>query len=88
MGIDARKSRRGWLASAEFLNDVSLDARRIYFVNQIIEYIVHNGVLEDLSVFQKAPFTDIGSIVEVFIDIRVWMDIGNVIDQINENAAA
>ncbi len=50
-------------------------ARQIYFVNQIVEYIVHNGMMKDLSVLQEAPFTDRGSIVEVFTDISVWMGI-------------
>ena len=27
-----------------------------------MEYIVHNGVMKDLSVFQEPPFTDQGSI--------------------------
>lgn len=34
----------------EILTTVDLDARQIYFVNQIIEYIVHNGVLKDMTV--------------------------------------
>ena len=28
----------------------NLDSRQIYFVNQIVEYIIHNGVMKDLSV--------------------------------------
>jgi type I restriction enzyme R subunit len=75
-------------AFADYLNDVSLDADQIYFVNQIIEYIVHNGVMKDMSVLQEAPFTDRGSIVEVFTDISVWLGIRSVIDKINANAAA
>ena len=75
-------------AFAEYLNDVNLDADQIYFVNQIIEYIVRNGVMKDMSVLQEAPFTDRGSIVEVFTDISVWYGIKNIIDRINANAAA
>ena len=55
---------------------------------QIVEYIVHNGMLKDLSVLQEAPFTDQGSVVEIFKDITVWMGIKRVIDSINANAAA
>ena len=73
-------------AFADYLNSVSLDASQIYFVNQIIEYIIHNGVMRDLSVLQEAPFTDRGSIVEVFKDISVWIGIKSIIDQINANA--
>ena len=67
---------------------MTLDSRQIYFVNQIIEYIVHNGLLKDFSVLQSAPFTDKGSIVEVFTDLSVWMGIRKVIDSINANAVA
>ena len=73
---------------AEFLNDAHLDSRQIYFVNQIVEYIVHNGMMKDLSVLQEAPFTDQGSIVEIFTDLTVWMGIRKVIEQVNANALA
>lgn len=59
-----------------------------YFVNQIVEYIVQNGMMKDLAVLQETPFTDQGSIVEVFTDLTVWMGIKGVIDQINANAVA
>jgi len=75
-------------AFAEFLNDVNLDARQIYFVNQIIEYIVQNGLMKDVSVLQESPFTDRGSIVEIFTDLSIWQKIRNVIDKINMNAAS
>ena len=66
----------------------SLDSNQIYFVNQIVEYIVHNGLMKDLSVLQDAPFTDNGSIVEVFTDLTLWIGIKRVIDRINANAIA
>ena len=44
--------------------------------------------MKDMSVLQEAPFTDRGSIVEVFTDISVWLGIRSVIDKINANAAA
>ena len=53
-----------------------------------MEYIVHNGMMKDLSVLQDAPFTDQGSIVEIFTDLGVWASIKGIIDSINENAAA
>ena len=85
VGLDMTAAKA---AFAEYLNDVNLDADQIYFVNQIIEYIVRNGVMKDMSVLQEPPFTDRGSIVEVFTDISVWLGIKNVIDRINANAAA
>lgn len=75
-------------AFAEFLDGSGLDSRQIYFVNQIVEYIVHNGVMKDLSVLQETPFTDQGSIVEVFTDVSLWARIKSVIDRVNANAAA
>ena len=85
VGLDMNAAKE---AFAEFLNDTSLDSNQIYFVNQIVEYIVHNGIMKDLSVLQGAPFTDNGSIVEVFADLTVWHNIMHVIDRINANAIA
>ena len=85
VGLDMAAAKA---AFADYLNNVNLDADQIYFVNQIIEYIVRNGVMKDMSVLQEAPFTDRGSIVEVFTDISVWLGIKNIIDKINANAAA
>jgi len=85
VGLDMNAAKA---AFAEFLNDTNLDGRQIYFVNQIVEYIVHNGMMKDLSVLQETPFTDRGSIVEVFTDPTVWMGIRRVIEQVNANALA
>ena len=85
VGLDMAAAKEAFSA---FLSDVNLDSRQIYFVNQIVEYIVHNGVMKDLSVLQESPFTDRGSIVEVFTDLSVWLSIKKVIDQINANAVA
>ena len=75
-------------AFSEYLAGVDLDSRQIYFVNQIVEYIVQNGVMKDLSVLQEPPFTDQGSVVEIFTDLSVWAKVKSVIDRINANAAA
>lgn len=75
-------------AFSEYLTNTSLNSRQIYFVNQIVEYIVHNGMLKDFSVLQESPFTDQGSVVEIFTDISVWLGIKKVIDTINANAVA
>ena len=85
VGLDMNAAKE---AFAEFLNDTSLDSNQIYFVNQIVEYIVHNGLMKDLSVLQDAPFTDNGSVVDVFTDLTVWLGIKRVIDKINANAIA
>lgn len=85
VGLDMAAAKA---AFPEFLNETNLDSRQSYFVNQIIEFIVHNGMMKDLSVLQEAPFTDQGSIVEVFTDISVWLGIRKVIEQVNANAVA
>ena len=85
VGLDMNAAKE---AFAEFLGNTNLDSRQIYFVNQIVEYIVHNGMMKDLSVLQDAPFTDKGSVVEIFTDLSVWAGIRKVIENINMNAAA
>ena len=85
VGLDMNAAKE---AFSEFLNETSMDSRQIYFVNQIVEYIVHNGIMKDLSVLQESPFTDKGSVVEIFNDLNLWMGIRNVIEQINANAVA
>ena len=85
VGLDMNAAKE---AFSEYLENSNLDSRQIYFVNQIVEYIVHNGIMKDLSVLQDAPFTDQGSIVEIFTDLGVWANIKGIIDSINENAAA
>ena len=85
VGLDMNAAKE---AFAQYLNDTTLDSRQIYFVNQIVEYIVHNGMMKDLSVLQEAPFTDYGSIVEVFTDLSVWAGIRQAIERVNANAVA
>ncbi len=75
-------------AFSVYLNDVNLDDRQIYFLNQIIERIVYNDLMKDLSVLQESPFTDSGCVVEIFTDLTLWQGIGEVIETINRNAAA
>ena len=85
VGLDMNAAKA---AFSEYLESNNLDSRQIYFVNQIVEYIVHNGMMKDLSVLQESPFTDQGSVVEIFTDINVWMGIRKVIESINDNAIA
>lgn len=83
VGLDMAAAKA---AFSEFLDATNLDSRQIYFVNQIVEYIVQNGMMKDLSVLQELPFTEQGSIVEIFTDLSVWMGIRHAIDQVNANA--
>ncbi len=83
VGLDMRAAKE---AFAEYLNEANLNSRQIYFVNQIVEYVARNGLMKDLSVLQEPPFTDQGSVAEIFTDLSVWMGIRKAIDRINENA--
>lgn len=85
IGLDMNAAKE---AFADYLNETNMNSRQIYFVNQIVEYIVRNGILKDFSVLQESPFTDKGSVVELFEDGNVWAGIRKVIEQINANAMA
>lgn len=84
VGLDLKAANE---AFSQFLNCVNLDQRQIYFIEQIINYIVKNGMMKDLSVLQESPFNDKGSVVDVFTDdMTVFMNIRKVIETINKNA--
>ncbi len=85
IGLDMKTAKELF---AEYLNETKFDSKQIYFVNQVIEYIVRNGIMKDLSVLQETPFTDYGSIVDLFKDVNVWFGIRGIIEQINANAVA
>ena len=85
VGLDMNAAKE---AFSLYLSDTNLDSRQIYFVNQIVEYIVHNGMLKDFSVLQESPFTDRGTVSEIFDDMNVWMGIRKVIENVNANAVA
>lgn len=85
VGLDMNAAKE---AFSSYLDTTNLDNRQIYFVNQIVEYIVHNGMMKDFSVLQESPFTDKGSVVEIFTDMSVWMGIRQTIESINSNAVA
>ena len=82
MDIQAAKA-----AFSHYLDEVQLDSRQSYFVNQIIEYIVQNGIMKDLSVLQESPFTDKGSLLELFEENTIILTkIRQSIEKININA--
>lgn len=73
-------------AFSQFLNDAGLDSKQMYFVRQIVNYIVRNGMMKDLSVLQESPFTDQGNISELFDDLAAFMNLRAIIERINHNA--
>ena len=71
----------------------NFDYEKIYsdlLTPEIVQLLaqIHEHIMKDMSVLQDAPFTDNGSIVEVFTDLTLWFDIKKVIDEINANATA
>ena len=83
VGLDMESAKE---AFAEFLDESKLDSDQIYFVNQIVEYIVKNGMIKDMKVLQDAPFNTRGSIIDLFKDLSVWQRIKKIIDKVNANA--
>ncbi|MFD0705432.1 DEAD/DEAH box helicase family protein [Alloscardovia venturai] len=81
VGLDMNAAKA---AFAQYLDEASMDSRQIYFVNQVVEYIVRNGTLKDFRVLQEAPFTDKGSLADIFTDVQV-LGIRDVIQHINAN---
>lgn len=85
VGMDMNAAKE---AFSEYLSDASLNSDQIYFVNQIVEYIVRNGIIRDMSILREPPFTDRGSIAEIFTDLNTWARIKQTIESVNANAAA
>ena len=85
VGLDMQAAKE---AFALFLDNVNLDSRQIYFINKIIEYIVHNGMLKDFSVLQSSPFIDKGTVDVLFTNLTLWADIKRTIETITANANA
>lgn len=84
VGMDIQAAKA---AFSHYLDEVQLDSRQSYFVNQIIEYIVQNGIMKDLSVLQESPFTDKGSLLELFEENTIILTkIRQSIEKININA--
>lgn len=83
IGLDMNSAKD---AFAKYLNDVNLDDRQIYFVNQIVNYIVQNGMMKNFAVMQESPFNDKGDVAEIFTDTVILADILKIIKKINSNA--
>ena len=83
VGLDQSAAKA---AFSKFIDDQNLNSSQIYFVNQIINYIVQNGMLTDMSILQHSPFTDRGSVAEVFPSPHIWDGIYSAIQSINANA--
>ena len=83
VGLDQSAAKE---AFSKFIDEQNLNSNQSYFVNQIINYIVQNGMLTDMSILQHAPFTDRGSVAEVFPSPHIWDGVYSAIQSINANA--
>lgn len=84
VGLDMNAAKE---AFSKYLDEREMNRNQIYFVNQIVEFIVRNGMMKDLTVLQQSPFIDQGNVVELFGDnISLWSGIQSVINSINNNA--
>ena len=45
-------------------------------------------MMKDLAVLQESPFSDMGSVSEIFDDVKVFMGLRAVIEQVSKNAIA
>jgi type I restriction enzyme R subunit len=70
---------------AEYINDNRLNSKQIEFVKTLKEYVIENGIIS-LDKLKEKPFSNIGSIYEIFKDnINVFNEIKENIEQINDS---
>jgi type I restriction enzyme R subunit len=73
------------VAFSEFINDQSLSQGQIIFVKKVIDYIVQNGYIENVSVLTKPPFDKPQNFIKLF-DQSKQKRIVELITKIKENA--
>jgi type I restriction enzyme R subunit len=83
VGLDTNAAK---LAFSEILNNQTLNAQQIRFIDTIINYLSVKGIIEP-ALFFESPFTDINSsgIMGVF-DESTSTKIISLVEQINHNA--
>ena len=82
-GLDMNAAKE---AFSRYLDMAQLNDNQIHFIDQIIEYVVQNGVISDVSILMYDPFTSYGSISKLFgDDATVWNKIKMSINDINTN---
>ncbi|HPO77741.1 MAG TPA: type I restriction-modification enzyme R subunit C-terminal domain-containing protein, partial [Thermoclostridium caenicola] len=72
-------------AFSEFINDQSLNQEQIVFVKKVIDYIVKNGYIENISELMKPPFDKPQSFIRLF-DSTKQRKMVETINKIKENA--
>lgn len=72
-------------AFSEFINDQSLSQAQIAFVKKVINYIVQNGYIENVSELMKPPFDKPQSLIKLF-EGKKQKQIVDAVTQIKDNA--
>lgn len=82
----AKLDREAAMATfSEFINDQSLNQAQIVFVHKVIDYIVQNGYMEDVSDLTRPPFDKPQSIFKLF-DAAKQKRLIEIIQQVKDNA--
>ena len=72
-------------AFSQFINDQSLSHGQIVFVKKVIDYIVQNGYIENVSALMKPPFDKPQSFIKLF-DGSKQKQIVEAVNQVRDNA--
>ena len=72
-------------AFSKFINDESLNAKQIAFVQKVIHYIEQNGYVESKAVLMKPPFDQPILFTRLF-DGKMGGELMETIDAVRENA--
>ncbi len=72
-------------AFSQFINDQSLNQAQIVFVKKIIDYVVQNGYIENVSELTKPPFDKPQSFMKLF-DGSKQRQLVELVTKIKENA--
>ncbi|NLK52581.1 MAG: DEAD/DEAH box helicase family protein, partial [Syntrophomonadaceae bacterium] len=73
------------VAFSEFINDQSLNQAQIVFVKKVIDYIVQNGYIENVSELMKPPFDKPQSFIKLF-DGSKQKQMVDLVKKIKDNA--
>lgn len=73
------------VAFSEFINDQSLSQLQIVFVKKVIDYIVQNGYIENVTELTKPPFDKPQSFIKLF-DSAKQKRIVELVSKIKDNA--
>lgn len=55
---------------SEFINDQSLSQTQIVFIKKIVDYVVQNGYIENVSILMNPPFDKPQDFIRLFDDAR------------------